>query len=223
MNIIVIGCGRVGAELAFRLYRRGHDVTVVDEAEIAFESLHPDFRGRTVKGDLLAQDTLHRAGIEHAHALAAVTPTDAVNAVVAWVALERYKVQQVVVRNYDPRQHPMLEAFGLQVVSPSSWGAQRIEEMLSDAMIPAVFSAGNGEVEIYEFAIPPAWDGRQVGEVIPSSSLPVALTRIGRALLPTREMRLQTGDIMHVSSTRQGIAALRATLPAVADTQSQEA
>ena len=57
-------------------------------------------------------------------------------------------------------ERALLEAFDLQIISPSTWGAQRMEEILSRASLPAVFSAGNGEVEIYEFVVPPAWNGR---------------------------------------------------------------
>ncbi|RIK53619.1 MAG: portal protein, partial [Chloroflexi bacterium] len=61
MNFIVIGCGRFGAELAYRLFTNGHQVAVVDSDPKAFNRLHPDFRGRTVEGDSLSADTLSRA------------------------------------------------------------------------------------------------------------------------------------------------------------------
>src|SRR5450759_2742546 len=86
MNIIVVGCGRVGAELAYGLYRREHHVTVIDEEPSAFENLPSDFRGRTVEGEVLAPDVLHRAGIETAQGLATVTSSDSLNAVVAHLA-----------------------------------------------------------------------------------------------------------------------------------------
>ncbi|MGC8782541.1 MAG: NAD-binding protein, partial [Anaerolineae bacterium] len=69
MNVIVVGCGRVGAHLATRLSEKGHRVTVIDVAPTAFENLSTDFRGRTLEGDVLTQDMLHRAGIEQADAL----------------------------------------------------------------------------------------------------------------------------------------------------------
>ena len=63
MNVIVVGCGRVGSELAYGLYKRGHKVTVVDTDADAFANLPADFRGRTVEGDVLTPDILQRAGI----------------------------------------------------------------------------------------------------------------------------------------------------------------
>ena len=131
INIIVIGCGRVGAEVAYGLYRKGHKVTVIDKDSEAFLNLPEDFRGSTMRGDVLTQDVLERAGIEHAQALAAVTPSDSVNTVLGHIARVVYKVPRVVVRNYDPRKRSLHEAFGLEVISPVVMGALRIEELLT--------------------------------------------------------------------------------------------
>ena len=48
MNFIVIGCGRVGAELSYHLFKNGHQVAVVDINKQAFNRLHPDFRQRGI-------------------------------------------------------------------------------------------------------------------------------------------------------------------------------
>jgi trk system potassium uptake protein TrkA len=97
MKIIVVGCGRVGSELAYRLNLKGHNVTVIDQVDAAFDNLPPDFRGRTVEGEVLNQDVLRRAGIEHADGVATVTNSDALNAVVAHVARTVYEVDRVAV------------------------------------------------------------------------------------------------------------------------------
>jgi trk system potassium uptake protein TrkA len=124
-----------------------------------------------------------------------------------------YHVPNVVVRNYDPRWRPLQEAFGLQVVSSTSWGAQRIEELLSDASVRTVFSAGNAEVEIYELVVPEAWHGRSLQELLPQGqSLAVALTRAGRAILPSCDLRLESGDVLYLSATLEGIESVHRRL-----------
>jgi|YNPNPStandDraft_1061719.scaffolds.fasta_scaffold09799_2 trk system potassium uptake protein TrkA len=216
MNVIVLGCGRVGAELAYRLFRRGHQVAVVDPDPAALRTLPADFRGRMIQGEVLDQDVLRRAGIEHADAVAAVTPSDAVNAVVAHVARVVFHVPAIVARNYEPGKRALYEAFGLQVVSPSSWGAQRIEEMLSPAALHTVFSAGNGEVELYELLVPEAWAGRSLDDLVAGCQCRImALTRAGRARLPEPGDRLEAGDVIHVGATREGIEELRRQLEAL--------
>lgn len=212
MKLIVVGCGRVGAELAYRLSQRGNQVVVIDQSEASFENLPADFKGRVVEGQALSKDVLRRAGIGDADGLAAVTSSDSINAVVAHIAREEYNVHGVV-RNFNSRWRSMHEAFGLQVVSSSSWGAQRIEELLYQQETRTVFSAGNGEVELYEFLARPELEGRPLSDLLPMEGCVVAaLSRAGRAVIPTPEMLLQEGDAVLVSATLDGSEALRQRL-----------
>jgi trk system potassium uptake protein len=210
MKVIVIGCGRLGTNLAYRLYKQGYEVTVVDNVATAFNNLPDDFEGRTVEGEALGQDVLHRAGIERADAIAAVTNSDALNAVVAHLARTIFGTKIAVVRNYDPHSIPMMEVFGLQMVSSTVWGAQRLEELIYHSDVHTVFSAGNGEVEIYEVPIPQAWSGRKIIDLtFGNECIPVSLTRTGRAMMPDPTTSLQVDDLLHVSATLDGIQALR--------------
>lgn len=213
MKVIVVGCGRVGAELAYNLYKKGHEVAVLDSVGAAFNNLPPDFSGRSLEGDVLNHDMLHRAGIENADAVAAVTSSDALNAVVGHVAREVYHIPHVVVRNFNPHTRQLYEVFGLQVVSSTSWGAQRIEEMICHEDARTVFSAGNGEVEVYEIVISQECHGRRLGELLENKEcIAVALTRAGRAQLPREDALLEEGDVLHISATFDGIEDVRRKL-----------
>jgi trk system potassium uptake protein len=213
MNVVVVGCGRMGSELAHRLYHMGHQVTVMDMVSTAFQNLPPDFVGRKIEGEILARDVLHRADMEHAQGVAAVTNSDAFNAVVGHIARAVFNVPNVVVRNYDPNWRALHDAFGFQVISSSSWGAQRTAEMISQATAPTVFSAGNGEVEIYEFKVGNAWDGHSLGQLAYiDKCIPVAITRGGHAELPQPEMVLREDVVILVSATLEGVQALRSRM-----------
>jgi trk system potassium uptake protein len=210
MNLIVVGCGRLGSQLAYRLFLKGHKVTVVDKGQASFKNLPADFLGRAVEGEATHFDSLHRAGIEQANGLAAVTSSDAVNAVVGYVAKTTYGCPNVVVRNYDPILRPMLDAFQVQVISSALWGAQRIEELLYNTEIRSVFSAGNGEVEIYEWRIPKICAGRPLSDLMPDCDcIAVGITRSGTAFVPSPDTILQQDDILVISATFEGIELLR--------------
>jgi trk system potassium uptake protein TrkA len=109
---------------------------------------------------------------------------------------------------------PVLEAFGHQVVSSTSWGAQRIQELLLDSSFRTIYSAGNGDVEVYEMIMSPAWHGKPLGDLLQDNPgcLPVALTRAGNSFLPDAETVLQDDDLLTVSATLAGIKNLRARL-----------
>ena len=81
MKAIIVGCGRLGSELAYRLFQAGHDVSVVDVNKSSFSRLPPDFQGKINEGDALNRDVLRRAGIDHAESLAAVAGKGSFNAV----------------------------------------------------------------------------------------------------------------------------------------------
>ena len=216
MKVIVIGCGRLGSELAYRLCKQNHEVIVVDISPASFNNLPTDFTGRMVEGDALNREVLHRASIESAQALAMVTDCDSLNAVIAHVAKTFFNVPNVIVRNYDTHYRSLHEIFNLQMVSATSWGAQRIEEMFYHADVHCVFSAGNGEVEVYEFLVPTTWNGRKMGDLICSDQVvAVALTRAGKAILPNCDIPLEDGDVINISATLQGVQALRRQLDLV--------
>ena len=214
MNFIVVGCGRVGAELCYHLFKSGHQVVVVDIDKAAFNRLRPDFRGRTLEGEGLAEGVLERAGIREVNGLAAVTDSDSLNAVVAHAARTIYNVPNVVARNYDPNLRSVIEVFGLQTVGSTSWGAQRVEELMMNPTQRVVYSAGNGEVEVYEVIIPEKWSGRTLAELLEplEKCYPVAVARAGRSHLPDLGMELQEGDLLNFSSTFEGMRALMVRL-----------
>ncbi len=72
MHVIVVGCGRVGSELANNLSRRGHNVVIIDTDPETFKRLGSTFNGITLRGFGYDQELLLEAGIDKCDALAAV-------------------------------------------------------------------------------------------------------------------------------------------------------
>ncbi|MFH1347675.1 MAG: NAD-binding protein, partial [Candidatus Margulisiibacteriota bacterium] len=64
MHIIIIGCGRVGSQLAQILSAEGHNIVIIDKNAKSFKRLGPDFNGITITGVGFDPDILKRAGIE---------------------------------------------------------------------------------------------------------------------------------------------------------------
>jgi len=98
MNAIVVGCGRVGSQLATMLSVEGHNVTVIDRDEDAFRRLGSTFNGVTVKGLGFDEEVLDEAGIREADVFAAVTDLDNTNLMAAEVARKIFHVPHVVAR-----------------------------------------------------------------------------------------------------------------------------
>lgn len=211
-HIIIVGCGRVGAELALSLWSKQLRVTIMDAHPKAFERLGRDFQGRTVQGDGLDQEALKRAGIGDAHALAATTASDSINIVVARTAQEIFKVKHVVARVYNPRRAPIYQKLGLQTIASSSWAAQRLEEIILHSGMRHLHGAGSGEVQMYEVEVPHKWAGQRLREVLPEGALATAFVRGGRAVLPDLETVLQAHDLVQISTLDSAAEALRLSL-----------
>ncbi len=214
MKLIVVGCGRLGSALALATAREGHEVTIVDRSAEAFDRLGAEFPGRTVQGEVLHQDVLRRAGIEEADGLAAVTPDDHVNLVIARIAAQRFKVPNVVARVYDPRHRALFEALGVQTVSSAVWGAERLRQLLTHPGVTPLATFGHGEVSLVEVRVPAPWAGRTLADLYADAALhPAVIVRAGKALLPTGpEDTLHEGDLLVLAASREALQRLTALL-----------
>jgi trk system potassium uptake protein TrkA len=133
MNLVIMGCGRVGARMAGALDEQGHRVAVIDLDARAFRRLPPGYEGGRVLGNAVNSRVLERAGLKEADAFIAVTQGDNRNYMASQIAKELYRVPKVLCRIYDPIRQEMFDEPGLQTFSPTSVGAQMMLEMLDAA------------------------------------------------------------------------------------------
>jgi trk system potassium uptake protein TrkA len=131
MRIVIMGCGRVGSQLAVQLSREGHEVSVVDMTQKSFQRLPEDFRGLTVIGTGIDEDVLRAAGIEGADAFVAVTEGDNRNIMAAQVAREIFGVPEVVARIYDPGREAIYRELGFDTICPTTVIQSLIQERLA--------------------------------------------------------------------------------------------
>ena len=125
MNVVILGCGRVGAALAQLLVGEGHRVKIIDQDSESFNRLGTDFpEGRTVLGNGTDEDVLRRAGISRADAFVAVTNGDNRNILAAQIARYIFDVPKVLCRIYDPIRQETYNAMGLESISPTIVGAK---------------------------------------------------------------------------------------------------
>jgi trk system potassium uptake protein TrkA len=130
MNVIILGCGRVGALLARELDKEGHAVTIVDRNQDSFNRLGHEYSGSMILGTGIDEDVLRRAGIEKADVFIAVTNGDNTNAMSAQIAKSIFHVPKVVARLYDPVRQETYRTLGLETVSPTLIGAEKIKETI---------------------------------------------------------------------------------------------
>lgn len=129
---IVIGCGRLGANLANTLSDEGGNVLIIDKSKDAFRKLSPSFGGLSITGDALDFDVLHEAQINKASVVVAVTNNDNANIMAAQIARELFQIKRVIARLYDPERECVYREFGIDTICPAILSAKEIDKILSE-------------------------------------------------------------------------------------------
>ncbi len=209
MKIIIVGCGRVGSELAERLDAEGQQVVIIDQNSENFQRLALTFQGRMITGVGFDHDVLSRAGIDTADAVAVVLPNDAANLIVARAAHDHFKVPLVVARLYDPRKADLYEHSGFQTVSSTIWTVSRLEQIITSRKLNHLASLGNGEVHVLEMHIAAHMASRPISSLLVTGEVAVVgLTRGGRTCIPSLDTSLEEGDLLCLSATTTAMGRL---------------
>ncbi|MBI2850398.1 MAG: TrkA family potassium uptake protein [Chloroflexi bacterium] len=135
MNVLIVGCGRVGAWLARLLDADGHQVTVLDTDAYSFRRLRfpgllNEFKGTALVGNGIDQDTLKKAGIEQADVFIALTQGDNRNIMASQIAKHIFKVPRVICRIYDPLRQELYSNLGIGAISPTAIFADLLKAQL---------------------------------------------------------------------------------------------
>jgi len=213
MNVVVVGCGRVGSSLATVLDRDGHGVSIIDKNRFAFRRLPEQFGGREVLGFGFDRNHLEEAGINDADALAAVTNGDNTNILTARIARETYEIRNVVARIYDPRRAAIYQRLGIPTVASVAWTTDQVLRRLFPERSVSEWTDATGALSVVERAIPDVWAGRKLDDLNePDRFHLVGLTRAGDARLAGAETVGQEGDILHIAVSRAAVDDLEARL-----------
>jgi len=207
VHAIIAGCGRVGHQLAVTLTRRGHGVVIIDKNPAAFQRLPEDFSGRTLRGIVFDRGALETAGIRKAGAFIAVTSGDNSNIVAARTARERYGVDRVVARIYDPTRAEIFERLGITIVASARWTADAVLSQLtpSDERQSAI-GPGMGEVVMLTLRVPAGVHGVAAEQLErPGKSVLAALTRAGNTTVPGQGALIAEGDLLHMAVDRAAL------------------
>jgi trk system potassium uptake protein TrkA len=215
VHVVVVGCGRVGSELAMSLERAGHSVAVIDKNADAFRKRLPDtFGGQKIVGFGFDRDHLIAADIEHAGAVAAVTSGDNSNILSARIARENFAIERVVARIYDPRRALIYQRLGIPTVATVSWTTDQVmRRLLPSGEAPHEWLDPSGKVCLVDYPIPTAWAGKKLAPMSePGMFSLVAVTRLGTAQMSTPSAIGQDGDVLHFAADVSALDTLRERL-----------
>jgi trk system potassium uptake protein TrkA len=200
VEIIVIGCGKVGSRFAQILSSEGHNVVIVDNDRNAFKTLGTDFNGITVTGVPIDQDVLRQAGIETADALAAVTPDDNVNIMTCQVAKEIFKVPRVIARIYNPEREHVFHQFGLETICPTNLTVDVIRSLILGDDKISIHNVGDNTFIFRHEKVGKDCIGRRIADIATDESEMVfGVIRKGQFSFPRADIKLDSDDMLVIA------------------------
>jgi trk system potassium uptake protein TrkA len=133
MHTIIIGCGRIGSQLARELSDSGMDVAVIDRDSARLNSLGSGFNGQRIKGIEFDTDILVQAGIEKADLILCVTPDDNVNITVSMVAMRLFNVPRVIARVCSQDKKYVYDKLNIETINPTQLGVDLLISRIGEA------------------------------------------------------------------------------------------
>lgn len=175
MNVIVVGCGRLGAKIANTLFHLGHIVSVIDQDKDSFNQLDDDFDGIIVDGMPMDMSVLRDAGVESCDAVAVVTSDDNLNITVSEIVKEFFYVDNVIARINDPAREHVFYNLGLKTICPTNltcgvFASAITQETMEKQMNFGVHTLGINTKEV---------DPRMIGRALKNMPVKTSETIIG--------------------------------------------
>lgn len=207
MNIVIVGCGRVGASLARVLDTPDNEVSVVDVDPASFVHLGAEFQGRTVVGQGFDESVLLEAGIDVCDAFAAVTSSDDANLMASEVARRLHDVPHVVTRLINPERLELYQLLGLDYVCDTELVAESISAKIRARR--AHHMDMFGDYEVLTFTIELRGGVIHVRDLEALGEIDVSLfEHDGESFMATPGMFLHDGDTVLVVARENALEAL---------------
>lgn len=210
LNIIIVGCGKVGTTLVEQLIKEGHDITIIDKNPQRIQeltNLH-DIMGLTGNG--ASHSVQMEAGIEKAHLIIAVTGSDELNLLCCTVATQVGNcaaIARVRTPDYSKEAEYLRNKLGLaMIINPELEAAKEAARILYLPTALEVNSFAHNQAELVKFKIPVGniMDGMtiaQLGQKVESKFLICAIERNKDVYIPSGDFTMASGDIVSFTAS----------------------
>jgi len=215
MEVIIIGCGKVGITLADQLVKENHNVVMVDTSSERLQSLSEEIDAIKLLGNGASISTQMEAGIETADILIAVTGSDEMNLLCCLIAKKAGRCHTIArVRNpvYSNEINFIKERLGISmIINPELAAATEISRILRFPSAIKIDPFAKGKVELLKFKIKPEFqlDGLSVMDVdsqLRCDVLIVGVERGDEVAIPDGKFILKDGDMVSIIASPKNSA-----------------
>lgn len=212
LNIIIVGCGKVGTTLIEQLSKEGHDITIIDRNAEKVQKIanHYDIMG--LAGNGASHMVQMEAGIEDADLIIAVTNSDELNLLCCIVAKQVGNcaaIARVRTPDYSSEAGYLREKLGLaMIINPELEASKEAARILYLPTALEINSFAHGQAELIKFKVP---NGNilggmtiaHLGKNIADDLLICAIERNGEVYIPAGDFTMESGDIISFVATRK--------------------
>ncbi len=210
MDIIVVGCGKVGSSIAEVLASSEHNVTIVDKREAVINDLSNDCDVMGVTGNCLQTAVLEDANVDKCDIFIATTDSDEVNILSCLIA-RKMKARHCVARVRNPEFRSQLvfmrEELGISLmINPDYTAANEISKILRYPAAIKIESFAKGRVDLAEVRITEGCILEDVALTELSRRLKLdilicAVQRDDDVIIPKGGFILRAGDKIHITAS----------------------
>lgn len=213
MKITIIGAGKVGTEIAHRLFQEGHDIVVIDRNEAHLSKISETMDVMTIKGNGSNAQLLRDLGLSDSDLLVSVTGSDEIN-MISCMTAKRVGIAKTIARIRDPDYVRDLviskEDLGIDlVINPEYAAAREISRLLSMNLAVYTELFANGRVQMAELIVDEnnkKYANKMIQEVeIPKACLIVGISRLGEMIIPGGKDYIRPNDTLYVLGNADAI------------------
>lgn len=215
MQIIIVGCGKVGTALAVKLSVEGHNITVVDMDSNVVNLVANQYDIRGIVGNGASYSVLSEADLEHTDLIIAVTESDELNLLCCVIAKKAGSCQTIA-RVRDPiylhERVFLRKELGLTMtINPEFAAAVEISRLLCFPSAIEIDTFSKGLVEMLRLRLTHSCilDGMALKDISSSMGCDVlvcAVERDGDVTIPSGDFVLRTGDTLSMVATHKNAA-----------------
>ena len=211
MNIVVVGCGKIGFSIVPELLKEGHDITVIDTDGATVEEITNMYDCMGVCGNGVDCTVLESAGVNQADLIIAVTASDELNMLCCFLSREM-GAKHTIARIRNPEYNGDSLAFMRHklhlsmAINPERLMARELYNILK---IPSAYKVdyfARRNLEMIEIRLKPESDlcGKKISKIREKQKdefIIAAVLRQGELIIPDGSFELKAGDIISVAAT----------------------
>ena len=211
LQIIILGCGKVGATLIERLSPEGHDITIIDKNAQKIQEITNMYDVMGLVGNGASYSVQKEAGIDNADLLIAVTDSDELNLLCCTIAKrvgDCSAIARVRTPDYSKEVGYLQKKLGLaMIINPELEVAREISRILAMPSALEVNSFAHGQAELIKFKIPEnnILDGMKIADIVTFMSVKTiicAIEKEGEVYIPSGNFVMHAGDVISFVAAR---------------------